>query len=493
MGEGASQRAETWGFAAAAAAVVALCLTFRYLPMMDVPEHAAMTSIIALHDDPVRGFQERFTFDFLKRPYLTVYFAAAGLSWLTGVRVALRVAIALCTVAPLLGLWLLLREARRPRVWAIALAPLCFGNLWHWGFLNFLLGTGLMLAGLALAVRLAFWPTALRTLALAALAPVVLVTHFHAFALLVLLAPVAVLGYAHRRWRALLLAAAALLPSVAAFAALVVVTWGQAPAEAPALTAGPLERALRFPEFLAAGLPAPWAELCAGALALLAVLAFLLRERKGERAPLLVLGALVAAQVALYFALPLNAPTATYLSPRQALLAALALPLLLPAPGAKWRWLAWVTACALAAGGLGAVAVHLKAFDEEAREVDPVLEAMAPNRRVVALLFDRRSRHAHPATLPYHHFAAWYQADKGGDVSFSFARLWNIPVKYRQPPYALRPAVEWQPLAFSLARDLPHFDYVLVRSHNPPGFPIGTPLKRLAASGPWSVWERTGP
>ena len=57
----------------ALAGCAALCLAFRYLPMGDVPQHSAMVSIMLHHGDPAWGFAQRYTFDFLGRPYATVY------------------------------------------------------------------------------------------------------------------------------------------------------------------------------------------------------------------------------------------------------------------------------------------------------------------------------------------------------------------------------------------------------------------------------------
>jgi len=123
-------RADALVLAGVTAAAV-LCAAFRYLPMIDLPQHFAMVSIIAHHGDPAYGFADRFTFDFWGRPYATVYLLGAGLTRILGLAAAMRAVVALCTVAPIIGLWALLAALGRPRVHALLALPLAFGCVWH--------------------------------------------------------------------------------------------------------------------------------------------------------------------------------------------------------------------------------------------------------------------------------------------------------------------------------------------------------------------------
>jgi hypothetical protein len=482
---------------AAAATVAALCVAFRYLPMLDLPQHYAMVSILAHHHDPAYGFADRFTFDFVGRPYLTVYFLGAGLARLMPLRPAMHIVVALCTIAPLAGTWLLLQATKRRRGWALLAVPLAFGHLWHWGFLNFLFGVGLLMATLALVVAVAERRSWRLSLALCGAALALLCTHIHCVALLLGLAPLFVWGYAQPSpsppvWRRALLP---LAPAALALVLFVARTWAAARDVAPQLDPDWMQRVQLFPLQLAAGIPDPWPLACVATLASFAAVALALRARGELRSALArrdVRARLVCllAQIALFFALPLNTPTATYVSPRQALLCALFALLLLPSLTGHAGTLVGVAAALFAAASLAIAGVHLQRFDREARDADVVFAAMQPNRRVAGLIFDRTGAHAHPRTFPYVHFAAYYQAEKGGDLASSFARLWNVPIQYRADytRHRVRPDIDWGPQAFSLDEDLPYFDYLLIRARNPAP-PRAANLRVAAARGEWLLLE----
>src|SRR5262249_31103334 len=82
---------------------------------------------------------------------------------------------------------------------------------------------------------------------------------------------------------------------------------------------------------------------------------------------------------------------------------------------------------------------------------------------------------------------AYSQADHGGELSRSFAVVWNVPIRYRDDyaRYPIREEVEWQPRLFTHA-DLDHFDYVLTRSPFDPGFPADWGLTRVRSHGQWA-------
>jgi hypothetical protein len=478
--------------AVALALCAVLCAAFRYLPMVDLPQHYAMVSILLHRADPDWGFAQRYTTDFAHRPYATVYWLGEALGLVMPLGAAMRVVIGLCTVAPFAGAHALLAATRRPRVWLLPAIPFAFGSLWHWGFLNFLLGTGLFLAGLALVVVVSDRPSRRAVVALGAVGVALLLTHFHGLLMLLLFAPL--FAWAWRgegRGRASYVRALGpLAPSAVGAAAFVLVTWARAEGSWPILNPGLPERIARFPEFLATGLPEPWPGVELVTLVVPAVAgvvaggAFAARGR-----PRIALAVALGAQTAMYLWLPLNTRTATYVSARHALLVVLfALPLLPALAGRRLK--AARVACALGAAlGLGAVGWHLVCFEREASDFDGVLRAMAPARRVASLVYERGCACTHPATFPFLHFAAYYQATRGGDVSKSLATVWNIPIRYRDDyrRYAVRDDVEWAPWLFT-REDATHFDYVLVRG-GPSQPPSLTGLAESARSGAWRLYE----
>jgi hypothetical protein len=477
--------------ACALAVVAGLCASFRYLPMVDLPQHYAMVSILVHHADPAFGFAQRYTFDFVGRPYATVYWLGAGLAHVMPLDAAMRVVVAVCTIAPFAGTHALLAAADRPRVWLLAAIPLAFGSLWHWGFLNFLLGTGLYLGGLALVIQASKDAAAKWRLALFALATVVFFTHFHGLVMLLLFAPSfawAFLG-ARASLSSMARTLAPLVPSAIAAVLFVAFTWSQAEGAWARMNPDVVERVSRFQEFLATGLRDPWPAVWLFGLVGVAIVGIVLGESKPAPARARVaFGLMLAAQVAMYFVLPLNTNTATYVSARHALLCVLcALPLL---PSVEGRGGAAVR---VLAGGLCGLALvvsgqHLASFDREAHDFDAVEAAMKPNRRVASLIFDRWSEHVSSRTFPYLHFAAYYQAALGGELARSFAVVWNVPIRYRSDysRYPIDEAIEWAPSRFS-PRDLAHFDYVLVRG-GPPRIDLPG-VDEVARSGSWRLLE----
>jgi hypothetical protein len=478
---------------AALAGCAALCLAFRYLPMADVPQHYAMVSILLHHGDPAWGFAQRYTFDFFGRPYATVYWLGVALGTKMPLGAAMRIVVAVCTVAPLAGAQLLLVATRRSRVWLLPAIPFAFGSLWHWGFLNFLLGIGMFLGCLALVVRLAERRSRRGSVALGVLALLLLFTHFHGLAMLLVSSPVLVWAYPGARGRApWVRSIAPLVPAGVAAAAFVALMWAKAEGHWARANPGVGERVDRFVEFLAWGLPDGAAATSLGLLAVLVVAAFVLggawpRPTRVAAA----LGVTLAAQVAMYFALPLNTNTATYVSARHALLVVLlALPLL-PVLGGRALLALRAGGAIAAAFGLVTAGTQLACFSREAPDFEPVLAAMAPAKRVATLVFARASACCGERSFPYLHFGPYYQAATGGELSRSFAVVWNVPIRYRADyaRYPYREELEWAPGRF-WPEDARHFDYVLVRggaAEPPPQ--LG--LREVTRSGAWALYEST--
>jgi hypothetical protein len=490
----APNRADDVLVAVALSACAGLCLAFRYLPMVDLPQHYAMVSILVHRSDPGWGFAERYTTDFLHRPYATVYWLAEVLARVMPLAAAMRIVVAICTVAPFAGAFALLAATKRPRVWLLLAVPFAFGSLWHWGFLNFLLGTGMFLAGLALVVVAMGRPSLKASAGLGVLSIALFFTHFHGLAMLLMFAPLFAWAWGGGADRARYTRALApLAPSALAAAAFVLLTWAQAEGKWARLNPGLGERVARFPEFLGAGLPDPWPD--AAFLAFVTVAAGSLTFASKFPLPRRMVGALtiaLAAQIAMYFVLPLNTNTATYVSARHALLVVLlVLPLLPELEGARAH-AARIASALVALVGLLAVGWHLACFDREARDFDAVLAAMKPDRRVVPLVFARGSACVSSRTFPYLHFAAYYQAAEGGELARSFAVVWNVPIRYRDDyrRYPIREEVEWAPSQLT-PEDARHFDYALVRG-GPPRLPPQLGLQAVMRSGAWTLYENPG-
>lgn len=488
------ERRDDWVVFGALSAIFVACLAFRYLPMVDLPQHYAMVSILRHHGDPAWGFAQRYTFDFFGRPYATVYFLGWALSWVLPLAGAMRLVVAICTVAPFAGLWALLVATKRPRLPLLLVLPFAFGSIWHWGFLNFLLGTGLFLAGLAVVVVIARGESRRAPFALLVLGPVLLLTHFHGLVMLLLLAPGFALGFApaEGRRRALARVVAPLVPAGLLASAFVLLTWRQAAGSWAQMSPSLTERAARFPEFLAAGVPEPFPEVFSALVVVALVAALVVGRDALPRPEKWTLLAALALQVALYALLPLNTNTATYVSARHALLIALFVVPLFPDAVGRARLFSGVAAAAVFVVGFVVGVRHLACFDREARDFDAIVPAMAQNKRALSLIFSRASACAHRATFPYLHFVAYYQAERGGELSRSFAVVWNVPIRYREDyrRYPLREQLEWAPHQVSPS-DVQHFDYVVTRGR--PRLSPAISLREVLRSGEWTLFEVPNP
>lgn len=147
----------------------------------------------------------------------------------------------------------------------------------------------------------------------------------------------------------------------------------------------------------------------------------------------------------------------------------------------------------LAIAMIALVTVHFRRFErEEVGSFDAAIDAIGPNKRVVALVFDKHSKIIQYA--PFLHWVEYYQAEKGGVVMFSFAGYnhWPIdfqPGKYPPPGGPARPMWEWEPERVSVDELGSYFDYVLVRGG---AFPESDCYHRVFESDRWRVYQRTG-
>ena len=76
--------------AAALAACAALCLVFRYLPMVDLPQHLALISALHRLSDPTTLYPTVFAARGELTPYLGYYHLVSLLNWLLPLELANR-------------------------------------------------------------------------------------------------------------------------------------------------------------------------------------------------------------------------------------------------------------------------------------------------------------------------------------------------------------------------------------------------------------------
>ena len=93
---------------------------------------------------------------------------------------------------------------------------------------------------------------------------------------------------------------------------------------------------------------------------------------------------------------------------------------------------------------------------------------------------------------PFLHYAALYQAERGGAVMFTFADFPQSPFRFKEGarPPRVKARWEWTPERVDPARDLAWYHYVLVRG-NPGRIASDAAHFENVFRGPrWTVWRR---
>ena len=130
----------------------------EYLPMADLPQHAAQISIWTRWSDPAFGYREIYAQNWFT-PYLFGYLLTFPLTPFMSVKAATTTIITAALIGVPLASLLLIREVRGNRWWVFAVFPSVFGFCFDWGFYNFLVGIPIALLLLLLALRYAERPT----------------------------------------------------------------------------------------------------------------------------------------------------------------------------------------------------------------------------------------------------------------------------------------------------------------------------------------------
>jgi len=518
-----SQQARRVGGAAFALALVAGATPLwsaHQLPMVDLPQHLHLISVLHRLDDPTTLYPRVFVARGELTPYLGYYHLVSGLNWLLPLELANRLFLTLMVIGLPLAMAFLLHALGRPRWPAVLTLPFSYGDSFGWGFVNSnasfvlaLLATGLFLHSLTDVAR-----RTRRAMAHGAMLLAVLLMHVQGFAFLALALPWLLLttrvpDSQRGWWRPRLPAVLSALPAVALFA-----VWGAGrllaptPVEegAPWKAWGPLfsERNVvskplaqnldEFPRLLANLLrdgSDRWGLRAVTAVALLGLVLW----GVGRRAPWREGGVerwrlpgLAVIAFALFLALPFDIRGAVYyLNSRYAHLAAPLAIAAVPPLSARLRpWLlglAAVSALLLAAP----LASAFRAFDREAAPLLRFAEETPLGPRIMGLIFDSGSRVMnHPVFL---HAAAIPARLRGGITNFSFALTAHSPLRYRSTPPPTFPS-EWRPDGFRWETMGPAYTHFLVRGVSPQrifGPRLGTEVTLVDAVGQMSWLARS--
>lgn len=469
----------------------------RIVPLLDLPQHLAVVTVLRHPTDPAWGFAPFFDTQWRKlTPYWMHYAITCLLSLLVPVETASRLYLTGYAMAfPFAGIALCRGFGRSPWLGLLA-APLAFNTNLYFGFINYCTGVLLVLwlaadfeRGLPAGARFRWARHVFVALLL-------FFTHVQAFAFYVAVALVLAATRIDVAPRRRLIAASVLLPTTLGL----LVPWLWVQTVAPRQSGGhyafgrvgqfgaafqPVSQAMRsLPEALAGSyqdktdvwLLAAW----------LLLLVWALWPRPGDDArPRAGVGLLPLLALLAYFAAPVAVTGQWNIGPRFALLAAL---FLLPqARAANGRAVAiGVAAVALTvATGLNAAREHVL-FDREAGAFDQAIDAIPRGARVLPLIFDNRGHVLE--RWPYLHIGQYSMVRRGGVSAANLGRYEPFPIRLRNAQ-ALPALDPFRPEDFRFDAIAPHYDCILVR--DPSGaaherFPPGTP-RRFDRAG-WTVY-----
>jgi len=469
-------------------------LVTTHLPMTDLPQHLAITSILKNLQNPDYGFAPFYQIEWTHTLYLFPYWLALFFAKFLPLELAMRCVITISVLLYPLGIFLILRAQKKPGIFALLTLPLLFNRAFFWGFIHFnmSIGLALLIIGLLLLPKQNLG----KHLLIFVLSIILVLTHIYGLVFLFgfvflngivgerrqtlsylkSLAP-AVLGMGYWFWLQ--------LNASSGYGKLIFISlWTRISQLGNSILGG-------YQDSTENALLVIWA----GLLFLLCWKALpVTPKRWRESTPLHKVFCLyILLNIVLYMALPLQTFTIKMLYFRHAFLFACLLPLLCSVElWASKRKLLGPALLLLALLSLGNTWFHLQAFDREANTFRRILQALPQKPRVVSLI-----QHKHGKimkTAPYAHFAGYVQAQKGGLIAVSFPRFfWNIPVTMH-PKHGIPKTprdLEWLPQRFNYKTFGYYYQYVIAR-HTPRvliPYSEGFPYKLQLGYGRWQLYR----
>ena len=484
---------EVWIVIAVGVTLAMPCLCYRYLPMVDLPQHEAIVSIMLNLHNPNFAYDSYYVWAPARTLYIAPYLMGYALAHFMSPACAMHVIVFCAALSYPIGILLCMRVLGRPPILGLMTMPLVYNQSFFWGFINFNLAIGL--AFVALSLLVGNWSPH-KALLFVLVSIAIALTHVYG---LVLLASYMGLWLLLGERRVAISRLAALIPTVLGLGVWIVLMW-----KASGLGIGRwgslTDRWSNLPTSIAGGWRGNSEEILLVSIFLTIIvisrktLPMTLSRWKNLNLHQRVAWAFIGVHLVLYFSLPELPVAANKASFRHAELAALALPLTVASEdsSAASTWLrTGLVALALVVTGNGWS--HFRRFNQEAKSFDAIISAIPSRSRVAQLTYDRYGRIARVPV--YMHFAGYVQSSKGGLVAVSFpAQFWNIPVAIRpnEVTSSVPKGLEWNPRLFETSQLYKYFDYVIVRAaHNrSPHLPGPFPYQLRFQSGPWRLYHR---
>lgn len=432
-----------------------------YLPMVDMPQHAAQIGALRELLQGNATFTQLFEVNWFT-PYLLGYLLLYVLALVMPLTAATQLLVSCAVMAVPLLTGTLLRAAGADERWKWLAIPASFSFAFYWGFLSFMVAFPFALLFLLYAIRYAHAPNLRNGTLIAVFAVFLFFCHIIALAFISLVAFGYVLGRDVRDLKTLVLR---LLPFAAPLPLMFVwllMTYQneQLAREAPVIY-GPLLNRLIMLLVQPAGREALQSPaICAlvtGSILVLPPLTGSTASRRRERWLPLAIGLL------LFLAIPAYALNTAFLYQRLGLFL---VPLWLLAwdpPLAGRGRFEWVGMMVVALWIVTSIA-RFATFARETESFRAVMAQMEPGRRVASMVVDNASPLF--ATPVYLHFPAWYQASRRGIVDFNFADFYPQPVRYKSDAGPrISDELGWYPTAFQWERDGgARYDYFVVKA-----------------------------
>lgn len=486
----------------------------RYVPMTDLPFHAANTGLLRHYFDSDHHVREQFEIAPIGVPYMSTYVLGAIFMLFVPAWVAVKMAAAVMLAMLPIGLGVMFHGMKKSPLLGLAGLPFVWNFLTHWGFLNYVGAIGLFCMAIGLTLMVLDKPTFQRQWKLSAVLVILFFTHIFRFpfALLGVIGTAIVMFPATRRFWPV-------IPPLGVPLALLI-AWLRA---RPTTLRSPLRlatmawgRLKEFTNFLLEGGFQDSAESRAivsgfqilGIVAILLVLFAVIDGRLERRTKrewvwsggiMLVTLGCTGAFFLLFMKLPMEAGLWWYIYPREAIATALlALGFLPDLP--RMGVLRIPIVLLLASGPLDltrSVSANYRDFDRATEDFHQISRKIPVGPKLMYLIFDHSG--TKKKNTPFIHLPAYIQAEKGGWLGFHFSMFGASPLLYRNPkePGAVVPPPvplrwEWTPQRFRVLENGRFFNWFLVRNVTSPTHlfrPDGA-IELVDHIGSWWLYRR---
>lgn len=440
-------------FAAVVLSVVPLWFG-RYLPMVDLPGHAAVIAALQeiLHGNPIfsTAFEAHWT-----SPYMLGYALLYAASALLSPTLAAKVVVSSAVAATSLMTAILLRAAGADQRWKWLAIPASYSYAFYWGFVSFIVAVPMALLLLVLTIRFDGSATLRRSVLIALTTIVLFYSHIivMGFACLISLAYLGAKNYGSLRQLVLRsLPYATPIPLIAIWFA--------------SDQTGAADAPIRFGSWISRLTlllvqPAGFERLSLLAIPITVSILVLppLAGSRLTRSPARWLP--VGLCLAIFLAAPSYAYLTGFLYERMGVFLVPLYLLLWDPPAERRENLAWL-AMPLVLAWLFVNVSRFASFSRETQDFDVILKAVPPHKRVGALILNPNTPLF--GTPVYLHFTSWYQATRRGIVDFNFAEFRSV-LHYRQADSPrITEQLSWYPQLFDWeSHGGKSYDYFVVK------------------------------